>query len=575
MITQFYLKGFKSFFEPTLADITNLLVVAGSNSAGKSSLIQALLLLSQTLENPRPDVVLDLGGKYIQFAEFREAVYGRPKSTAAIFTLGFNLNILEDNISFDGFKANRLARQIFRSSKENTTTTQITNQAEMQIEFGADTKGTPLIKSTIYQKHIQNLGTVKVLFEKHGKSYKANWELIPKFEARPNQETILNMVENFPVNKGKRINTFITSHVISEIFTPMGFDLIDVPNIGPELNKLLNKTIKSKLNMDNFGYLYEIYVEICRYTFSKGFSSSSIISHPFVHFLMPTSSRLPFYDNESSRILNLFSNTFNPVTREIRQYIRNISYIGPLRAKPERAYLSTGTPLDIGNAGENAVPILWLNQNEKVMNKTKIGSEPTETKLVKATQAWLQEFELAYLFHITKPKRVIYQAEVESAPGSKTMVTIADVGFGVSQLLPVIIAGLRTPKGSTLILEQPEIHLHPKLQGKLADFLICMTELGIKVIVETHSEHLINMLRLRIVQDQTEMLKGLIGILFIRNYQQKSVFPNTEPEKVGAFIENLRADDYGKIINWPPDFFPEYSRLNEEILKAMIEKFPK
>jgi len=251
--------------------------------------------------------------------------------------------------------------------------------------------------------------------------------------------------------------------------------------------------------------------------------------------------------------------------------LRSIQYIGPLRAKPERAYLSVGTPIEIGNAGEYAVPILWVNQNEKIRQKTKIGEEPVITSLAKATKEWLQEFGLSNSFHITKPNRVIYQAQLESNPGSNIMVTIADVGFGVSQLLPVIVAGLWAQVGSTLVLEQPEIHLHPRLQGKLADFLICMAELEKNIIVETHSEHLINMLRLRIIQDTSNEIKKKIGILFVRSQKQSKKIVKQQ----GSKIENLKVDDFGKIINWPADFFSETGDLNENILKARFEKLSK
>lgn len=225
-------------------------------------------------------------------------------------------------------------------------------------------------------------------------------------------------------------------------------------------------------------------------------------------------------------------------------------------------------------AGENAVPILWLNQNENIAYKTKIGSEQRTNKLGIGVKEWLDEFGIASAFHITKPKQVIYQAELESSPGSGVMVTIADVGFGVSQLLPVIVAGLRAPKGSTLILEQPEIHLHPRLQGKLADFLICLVELDKKIIVETHSEHLINMLRLRIIQDKSGKLKERIRILFVKRYDQSTNnLLEKEDSSKGSYIESLQMDEYGQILNWPTDFFPESSDLNEEILKAMMEKF--
>jgi len=584
VIKQFFVEGFKAFAEPTYVNLDDLLILAGSNSSGKSTLVQALLLLSQTLENPRSDVTLDLGGKYIQFAEFREIVYGRPKTREASFIVGFNLEMEEpDYLSLGLFDLRKIQYAIHsRRRIISDSTPKVINNIKIRITFSADLYGTSIVSSANYEKSIQDLGKFKFEIERFGKKYKSNLEIIPASETSVLGQELLGKLEELVIRssiEGKRTAIRAPFRYWAEIFSQYGFHLEDIPEIGREVHSLFFDEKKGfiRVSEDDLGQLSEIINEIIRYTYQKGISLSLLQPIQFDHFLIPTTSRFPGMDFRSAKLLDLLSSMFRDALLEIRRYLRGIEYIGPLRAKPERAYLSTGTPVDIGNAGENAVPILWLNQNEPVMCKTRIGEEPNERKLVKAVQDWLQEFGIAYSFHITKPKRVIYQAELESSPGSKTMVTIADVGFGVSQLLPVIVAGLSTRAGSTLILEQPEIHLHPRLQGKLADFLICMVELGKKVIVETHSEHLINMLRLRIAQDKSGILQKRIGIIFVRNWQQISPTQRRaeDLDRHGSYNENLRVDEYGKIINWPSDFFPEATDLNEEILKAMMDKFPR
>ena len=103
---------------------------------------------------------------------------------------------------------------------------------------------------------------------------------------------------------------------------------------------------------------------------------------------------------------------------------------------------------------------------------------------------------------VKSEKSIMYQILFRLG-GSKTReaVTIADVGFGVSQLLPILVLGIRSDESSLLLLEQPEIHLHPKLQANLADFLLTLAEQGRRLIVETHSDHFINRLRRRIAED--------------------------------------------------------------------------
>lgn len=592
MIRQFYIENFKSFAEPTTANLDDLLVIAGSNSGGKSTIIQALLLLSQTLENPRPDVVLDLGGKYIQFAEFSEAVFGRPNSLDTGFTIGFDVDVDEsDPLSEDVFKDIYLRKLNIGTSRRSKRdkSSKTTNSICIRITFGSDRSGTPLIQSAVYEKNINGLGKVTLsIIRDRGSKYRTTIERNSRSDKKtisPDDilrrfEKVISESETQSSARSRRVSY---ERFFMEPFIKFGFLIEEVPSIGGELVKIVQNVDGVKTDQEN---IHNIFLDILRYTFKEELVTRTLQKMPFDHFLLPLffprvlsigEEKAVFRIEEGMyRYVRFFDAMFGQAISEIRNFLRKIKYIGPLRAKPERAYLAIGSPIDIGNAGENAVPILWLYQNDKILSKTSIGGETNERKLVLAVQDWLQEFGIAYSFHITKPKRVIYQAELESAPGSKTMVTIADVGFGVSQLLPVIVAGLRAPKDSTLVLEQPEIHLHPRLQGKLADFLICMVELGKKVIVETHSEHLINMLRLRIAQDKSGNLQKKIGIIFVRNWQQLPALQRKAEDKdrQGSYIENLRVDEYGKIINWPPDFFPETTNLNEEILKAMMEKFP-
>ncbi len=304
-------------------------------------------------------------------------------------------------------------------------------------------------------------------------------------------------------------------------------------------------------------------------------SSAMTIAPPFVGFLPGSTGNRFGVNVDLENYIDNVRDVFSGFLHEIRQFLLGIEYVGPLRAKPERVYVATGTPPDIGTSGENAVPILWLDQSEKVECKTKPGQLPTSKRLDVAVKEWFEEFGIAHSLHITRPTRAIYQAELDGPPTSSTRVTIADVGFGVSQLLPVIVAGMRAPKKSTLIFEQPEIHLHPKLQAKLADFLICITELDKRVIVETHSEHLINMLRLRIVEDESGMLQDRIAILFVQalstTSDDTSVTNDSTPRK-GSVLSNLQLDTYGQIVNWPVDFFPEYGNINERILRAMMNR---
>jgi predicted ATPase len=142
-------------------------------------------------------------------------------------------------------------------------------------------------------------------------------------------------------------------------------------------------------------------------------------------------------------------------------------------------------------------------------------------------------------------------------------VTIADLGFGVSQLLPILVLCLQAEAGSLLIFEQPEIHLHPRIQANLADFFLGAAQLNRGcILIETHSDHFINRLRRRIAEDTTDTLRDLVGVHFVRGRAGGR----------GASIEQLQVDRYGAIENWPPDFLPEAADEAGAILRAAIGK---
>jgi len=128
--------------------------------------------------------------------------------------------------------------------------------------------------------------------------------------------------------------------------------------------------------------------------------------------------------------------------------------------------------------------------------------------------------------------------------------------------LPIVVMGLRSPETSLLLFEQPEIHLHPKLQANLADFFLRLAVSGKRLLVETHSDHFINRLRRRIAEDPTDELKEKVSILFVR--------PPHDGQ--GAIIEPLQVNQYGVIENWPPDFLPESADEAEAIFRAGLEK---
>ena len=127
-------------------------------------------------------------------------------------------------------------------------------------------------------------------------------------------------------------------------------------------------------------------------------------------------------------------------------------------------------------------------------------------------------------------------------------VKITDVGFGVSQVLPALVQAFYCPPNSTIWMEQPEIHLHPQVQSELADVLISAIrsrengkERNVQLIIESHSEHFLNRLQLRVAEG--ELAPDDVAIYFCKRVGG------------GAELEPLRLNLYGDIENWPENFF--------------------
>ena len=164
-----------------------------------------------------------------------------------------------------------------------------------------------------------------------------------------------------------------------------------------------------------------------------------------------------------------------------------------------------------------------------------------------------QELGVAKDVHVRQIAGATLFALEIKGPYTRTRVNVTDTGFGVSQVIPAIIQGHLMPPNSTLILEQPEIHLHPRAQAGIADLLIDLTKKQKRFIVETHSEHIILRLQRRVAEK-------VISSDAIRIYY----FDLSEG---GGGIRSIEIDSHGQLLNFPKGFMEEGL---EEAYKAAL-----
>ena len=162
---------------------------------------------------------------------------------------------------------------------------------------------------------------------------------------------------------------------------------------------------------------------------------------------------------------------------------------------------------------------------------------------------WLKVLGLLDSFEARKiaQNRKDYEVRVRTK-GSSKEVDLTDVGFGISQVLPVVVESFYVPPHSTVIIEQPELHLHPRVQSELADLFIAAIQARengearcIQFIVESHSEHFLQRLQRRIAE-------GKIGPEDVALYF-------CEPSPRGSILRELNVNLFGDIEEWPNDFF--------------------
>jgi predicted ATPase len=222
-------------------------------------------------------------------------------------------------------------------------------------------------------------------------------------------------------------------------------------------------------------------------------------------------------------------------------HLDRIFYLGPLRESPKRDYLwARSRPSDVGQRGEKAIDaILAATEAGEMRNlKPKAHLKPFQEMIAH----WLREIGLIDSFSVVEiaPGSNRWQARVRTHAGASE-VLLTDVGFGVSQVLPVITLLQYVPEGSTVILEQPEIHLHPLAQAGLADLIIqAAVSRRVQVIVESHSEHLLLRLQRRIVEQA-------IAPESVRLYACAA-------SEGASALTPLDRDLFGNIRNWPDTF---------------------
>lgn len=222
---------------------------------------------------------------------------------------------------------------------------------------------------------------------------------------------------------------------------------------------------------------------------------------------------------------------------DVSMQLHRLDYLGPLRAAPQRTYPFSGERRQhVGQFGEHAVDI-FLSEFYRAG-----GTRTADDR----TNEWFRKASVAKEIKIVPISDRYFELKVTHAATGEEE-NLADVGYGHSQIFPVLVGGFNCRPGSCFIVEQPEIHLHPRAQTHLARFFSDLLQTGIQSLVETHSEHLIigvqelvasGILKPRDVALYYVFTKGRKKTITLVELDEGARFTREWPE--GFFLERLK-----------------------------------
>ena len=280
------------------------------------------------------------------------------------------------------------------------------------------------------------------------------------------------------------------------------------------------------------------------------------LPHPVKTYRFPDQAR-SFYQN--SDFLGDFELAYENL-------MDSLYYLGPLREHPRREYHWAGaSPSDVGQRGERAVDAILAATRDQEMRRLKPRARGVrKIPFQKVIAHWLNELGLIRDFRLEEIAQGtnLYRTMVMTSPSS-VPIALTDVGFGVSQVLPALVLLYYVPEGSTVLIEQPEIHLHPAVQSGLADVMLNVAEVrNVRIIVESHSEHLMRRLQRRVAEKKASFEN--VKLYFVSSQRGR------------ARISDLHLNKWGEIENWPERFFGdemgEIAAITEASLKRKMEQ---
>jgi predicted ATPase len=223
---------------------------------------------------------------------------------------------------------------------------------------------------------------------------------------------------------------------------------------------------------------------------------------------------------------------------------------------------------NIGTQGEYTAYFLLVNEKQSIFNsklshpnakmesKGILSDRKTKSQnLIDQVEAWMGEISPGTRIKIS-PKSDVDLISMQYSYKDSKLYRATNVGFGISYTLPIIVAVLASEPGTLILLENPEAHLHPKGQSKMGELLALAASCGVQIIVETHSDHLLNGIRLAVHDGKIEPED--VQLHYFKRKEEEGMMVSE--------VTSPKIDKNGRIDRWPDGFFDEWRNMLSKLI---------
>ena len=576
MLREFQLANFKAFGEKVRIPIRPLTLIFGANSSGKSSIFQALLLLKQTLEEAQsPKTLLLFKGNSVDLGTYRDIVHQHDVD------LNFEVGVQFDQKNFKdadmekeayGEEWSRASRPMMRANGPGS----LPNAREILNDAGAVSAGMTIKFFKNSNKlevnvHIGNESLPLISYAKapgsktHMNFDSRFWHPWWRLMKDTIKGTLLSVAHSVDVNGEEIYRSDGTGKYNTRRELERLLDNYEWKDVTRDLERMKKfrfasyypsqfRTVKSVENA-------KLYIPAVMFNRGPPTLEDSPLNWNIrtrADYSRPPGSESISAIADSWNVGEELGRSINQFTSDVgslfHRSLKESVYLGPLRSQPERHYLFRGdTAEHVGQTGENLADLLFkISQDgHSHLQNEHLSRIDDDLKLLGIKY----ELRLSKLQNEDKTPSNTFSLVLVDRQGVEA--NVRDVGFGISQVLPIVVQS-RLSKKQMLLIEQPEIHLHPAHQAELGDLFIrsALGEQRNTFLLETHSEHLILRI-LRRIRETTEKGKPSDPDLPPIRPEDVSVL-YVQPSKSGARVIEIPVTEDGDFArNWPGGFFSE------------------